>query len=106
MFTSRHGEQFVLKGALLFDLWYDAPRRPTRDADLLALESRDIEGMAAIFRELCDSPCEDGMRFLKDSVHVTEIREQARYGGIRVELLGMLGTARCPVQIDVGYGDV
>lgn len=30
---SRHREQFLLKGALLFDLWFDEPHRPTRDAD-------------------------------------------------------------------------
>ncbi|OHD82018.1 MAG: hypothetical protein A3J97_10095 [Spirochaetes bacterium RIFOXYC1_FULL_54_7] len=27
-------------------------------------------------------------------------------GGIRIDLVGMLGRARCPVQIDIGYGDV
>lgn len=34
--VSRHREQFLLKGALLFDLWFDEPHRPTRDADFLA----------------------------------------------------------------------
>ncbi len=33
---SRHREQFLLKGALLFDLWFDEPHRPTCDADFLA----------------------------------------------------------------------
>ena len=32
---SRHADRFLLKGALLFSLWYDQPHRPTRDADLL-----------------------------------------------------------------------
>ena len=32
---SSHAERFLLKGALLFDLWFDIPHRPTRDADLL-----------------------------------------------------------------------
>ena len=27
--------QFLLKGALLFDIWFDVPHRPTHDADLL-----------------------------------------------------------------------
>ena len=30
---SAHRERFLLKGALLFDLWFDEPHRPTRDAD-------------------------------------------------------------------------
>jgi hypothetical protein len=33
--VSRHADNFLLKGALLFALWYDQPHRSTRDADLL-----------------------------------------------------------------------
>ena len=36
---STHAEQFLLKGALLFDLWFDIPHRPTRDADFLGFGS-------------------------------------------------------------------
>lgn len=32
---SQHANSYLLKGALLFALWYDQPHRPTRDADLL-----------------------------------------------------------------------
>jgi len=32
---SAYADQFLLKGALLFDLWFDIPHRPTRDADFL-----------------------------------------------------------------------
>ena len=32
---STHADHFLLKGALLFDLWFDVPLRPTRDIDLL-----------------------------------------------------------------------
>jgi hypothetical protein len=103
---SPYKDNFLLKGALLFALWYKTPHRPTRDADLLGLESETAEGMAAIFREICGIYCDDGMEYLVDSVHATEIRDNARYGGIRVDLLGRLGNARCKLQIDVGYGDV
>lgn len=34
--VSTHASNFLLKGALLFSLWYDHPHRPTRDADLLS----------------------------------------------------------------------
>jgi len=39
-------------------------------------------------------------------MHAAETRKDARCGGIRVELVGMLGNARCSVQTDIGYGDV
>jgi hypothetical protein len=103
--TSPHRGNFLLKGALVFSLWYDTPRRPTRDADLLGLETLNCEEMAVLFRDIASIPCEDGMSYLPESVRAFEIREEARYGGIRVDLVGMLGNARCPVQIDIGFGD-
>lgn len=103
--VSQYKDVFLLKGALLFSLWYDTPHRPTRDADLLGLQFEDIEGMAAIFRTICFIGCDDGMQYQPNSVKAAEIREDARYGGIRIELIGTLGNARCKVQVDVGYGD-
>ena len=32
---SDYSDRFVLKGALLFRLWFDLPQRPTRDIDFL-----------------------------------------------------------------------
>jgi hypothetical protein len=32
---SKHRNDFLLKGAMLFDLWFAMPHRPTRDIDLL-----------------------------------------------------------------------
>ncbi len=45
------------------------------------------------------------MRFDAASVRVAPIREDALYGGVRVGLMGWLGTARCKVQVDMGFGD-
>lgn len=35
MGQSKYASQYLLKGALLFNLWYDMPHRPTKDIDLL-----------------------------------------------------------------------
>jgi hypothetical protein len=40
--VSNHRDQFLLKGALLFDLWFDVPHRPTHDADFLGFGSAEI----------------------------------------------------------------
>lgn len=45
------------------------------------------------------------MHFDTASVRVKPIREDALYDGLRAELTSWLGTARCKVQLDVGYGD-
>lgn len=98
-------EKFCLKGALLFDLWFDIPHRPTHDADFLGFGPQDAAALAATMGEICGVDADDGMIFDATSITVEEIREEARYGGLRVRLTGMLGKARSTVQIDVGYGD-
>jgi hypothetical protein len=62
--------------------------------------------METVVREICRVVMpEDGVHFDLDSVRAHQIREDAVYGGIRVTLTATLGTARIPVQIDVGFGD-
>jgi hypothetical protein len=58
--TSKHASRFVLKGALLFTLWYDLPHRATRDADLLGFGPSDAESLAATFREIAAITVDDG----------------------------------------------
>lgn len=98
-------DQFLLKGALLFDLWFDVPHRPTHDADFLGFGSADIPHVEEIFRSISRIEVEDGIVFQADSVKAAEIRKEANYAGVRVTLMGLLDSARCPVQIDVGFGD-
>ena len=98
-------DHYWLKGALLFDLWFDVPHRPTRDADFLGFGPADAETLARAVRDICGIAADDGMAFDPASIKIEEIREQAGYGGLRVRLVGLLGKARCSVQLDVGYGD-
>ncbi|HNQ03868.1 MAG TPA: nucleotidyl transferase AbiEii/AbiGii toxin family protein [Thiobacillaceae bacterium] len=98
-------DQFLLKGALLFDLWFDVPHRPTHDADFLGFGSAEISHVEALFRDICRIEVEDGIVFQPDSVKAAEIRKEANYAGVRVTLMGLLGSARCPVQVDIGFGD-
>lgn len=103
--VSPHGERFVLKGALLFDLWFDVPHRPTRDADFLGFGSSELGTLAATFREVAAITVDDGIIFDPESVRAAEIRKDANYAGVRVTLLGTLDNARCPAQFDIGFGD-
>jgi predicted nucleotidyltransferase component of viral defense system len=104
---SQSGERdrLWLKGAMLFYLWLDQPHRPTRDADFLGMGNPDANALRDTIQAVCRVAADDGMEFDAGSVRVEEIREEARYGGLRVRLVGRLGRARCTVQLDVGYGD-
>jgi len=99
------GKALVLKGALLFDLWFDVPHRSTLDADFLGIGEHTAESLASAMGIVCSAASDDGMQFDASSITTEEIREEARFGGLRVKLLGRLGNARCPLQVDVGYGD-
>jgi hypothetical protein len=103
--VSQWADQFPLKGALLFDLWFDQPHRPTRDIDLLGFGPSEIDHLIEVFQQVCTMPSDDGILFDHASVRAAPIRKEANYEGVRVTLIGALDNARCSVQIDVGYGD-
>ncbi|MBL8314289.1 MAG: nucleotidyl transferase AbiEii/AbiGii toxin family protein [Rubrivivax sp.] len=102
---SQHADRFLLKGALLFTLWYDMPHRATRDADLLGFGASDLASVAETFRDIAAVAVDDGIAFDPASVTVEAIRKEAGYGGVRVIIAGELAKARCKTQIDVGFGD-
>jgi hypothetical protein len=61
---SEYGDDFVLKGAMLFAAWTGNVHRPTRDLDLLGFGESSPERLVVLFRGLCDLPVEDdGLRF-------------------------------------------
>lgn len=102
---SKQRDQFLLKGALLFDLWFDVPHRPTHDADFLGYGSAEIPHLEALFQEVCQIEVDDGIVFQPETVKADEIRKESNYAGVRVTLMGVLDGARCPVHLDIGFGD-
>jgi hypothetical protein len=104
---SRHADRFLLKGAMLFTLWDERAPRPTQDVDFLAFGSTELDDIAALFREIVETPVTaDGLDFQPDSIRVEQIREADAYGGVRVRLLALLGKGEITLQIDLGSGDV
>jgi len=104
---SQHREHFVLKGALLFRLWFQLTQRPTRDADFLGFGNAEPAHCAVVFREIAaiDRAHEDGLVFDVTSVRAMKIRKEAGYPGVRVTMHATLDKARIPVQCDIGFGD-
>jgi len=103
---SEYRNRFLLKGALLFKVWYGHLVRSSMDADMLGRGDSDIPKLVKIFRGLCLDPAEaDGLEFLPDTVRGEEIREGSEYQGVRMTLTAMLSGARIHLQIDIGFGD-
>jgi len=103
---SAHADRFLLKGALLFTLWYDMPHRPTRDADLLGFGPSDLQSIGQTFRDIASITVDDGITFDPESITAEDIRKEAGYACARVVISGELAKARCKTQIDIGFGDV
>ena len=84
---SKLAENFLLKRALLFDVWFDIPHRPTRDIDFLGFGSSDLIDIEQAFRSVCIIDVDDGVIFKPETVSATEIRKDKHYVGARVNEL-------------------
>lgn len=103
---STHRERFVVKGALMFQVWSNMLHRPTRDLDLLGTGEPNTDSFVACFRELCNQQVtDDGLVFLANTVEASRMKEDEEYEGIRMKLEARLGSARIPIQVDIGFGD-
>lgn len=104
---SEYADRFVLKGAMLFNLWADAPYRATGDLDLLGYGDSTAARLVDIFKAVCVTDVEpDGVEFLADTVRAEQAREDDEYQGVRVTLEARIAGARLSVQVDIGFGDV
>lgn len=105
--VSRYREQLILKGGLLLYALYNRVYRPTRDIDFLGRQlPATLEDITQMSQEIAAISLDDGVGFDKASLKASIIREENVYGGIRIQLVGMLGKVRQPLQFDIGFGDV
>ncbi|MCX4241649.1 nucleotidyl transferase AbiEii/AbiGii toxin family protein [Paraliomyxa miuraensis] len=103
--ASPHGRSFVLKGAALFTFWTGKPHRATRDVDLLGLGDCSEAHIREVFTQVLAPTVEDGVVFDPNSMEVGPIREDQVYGGVRVEVIAHVTSAKLRLQVDVGFGD-
>ncbi len=104
---SPHRRRFVLKGATLFTLWSDAPHRSTQDLDLWSRGESSVQALEECLRKICATPVEDdGIVFAAETVRGSEIRIEDEYLGVRLRFLAHIASARIPIQVDIGFGDV
>lgn len=102
--------RYILKGAMLFAAWADAPFRATGDLDLLSFGRDDVDAALASFSALCsvDSAADlpgDGLIFMPETLRVERTREDEDYRGPHVRLEARLKNTRIPILIDIGFGD-
>jgi len=103
---SKYVNKFILKGALLFNVWRLQERRTTLDIDFLALYDNQVAGIEKVIEAVCKvAVVSDGLVFDSETVKGQRIKEEAEYEGVRVKFVGFLDRSRVPMRIDIGFGD-
>jgi predicted nucleotidyltransferase component of viral defense system len=99
-------DRFVLKGAMLFVLWGGTIYRSTRDLDFAVYGSKETEDILEALRKICIvSVADDGLALDAGTLNAELIRDHTEYKGLRIRFVAMLGNARIPMQIDIGFGN-
>ncbi len=103
---TRHVNNLILKGGLMFYGLGIPMRRTTRDIDFLGVSENMQQDILSIFREALSVPfLEDGVLFDMESLRLSPTQVEANHGGIRITFSGNLGKMRLPIQVDIGFSD-
>ncbi len=102
---SSYRDNLMLKGSWLFVAWSGSLHRPTKDADMLGLGDFDKHQIKNMFEEIMKIEIDDGLRFLPESIDVSDITKDGFYQGFRTTGICLLDRARIKVQVDIGFGD-
>jgi len=103
---SSHQNTFYLKGGLMLMVWDPMSHRATVDIDLLAKTSNSIANLQRIIKEVCGTEVvPDGLKFVSETLRLSEAQLEAEYHGISAAFSAQLFTAKLPMRIDFGFSD-
>lgn len=102
---SKYKDNFILKGGMLVSAMVGLDNRATMDIDTTIRNfPLDCEHAKQIVEEVAATPIDDNICFeIKD---VSNIMDEAEYGGVRLSLDAFLDTTKIPLKIDMSTGDV
>ncbi|MDO5398767.1 MAG: nucleotidyl transferase AbiEii/AbiGii toxin family protein [bacterium] len=105
MSLSDYNKNFILKGGMLVSSMVGIDMRSTMDIDT-TLKNIPLseESVKSIIEHITAIKLDDNINFRIKSV--SEIMDEAEYGGIRVSLEAALDMMRVPLKIDISTGDV
>lgn len=102
---SEYKNNFILKGGMLVSSMVGIDIRSTMDIDTtLKNLPLSVDSAESIIKRIISVRLEDGVTFRIKGI--TEIMDEAEYGGIRVSLEAMLDMMRIPLKIDISTGDI
>ncbi len=105
---SKYREHLILKGGSLLYAFEEFTPRPTIDIDFAGKAiDNNKSNIIRVFREITsmETP-EDGIEFQTDTITAQDITIEKEYPGVRISLVGRIGTYRQQLTMDVGFGDI
>lgn len=101
---SKYKDNFILKGGMLVSAMVGLQNRATMDIDTTIRNlPLDLEHAKQIVEEIAAVEIDDNIRFsIKD---VSNIMDEAEYGGVRLSLDAFLDTTTIPLKSDISTGD-
>lgn len=105
---SIYRERFILKGGTLLYAYEKITPRPTLDIDFMGHRiDNDRANILKTFKEIASMDyAEDGIRFLSDTMTAESIAVEKDYPGVRISMIGTLGTYKQKLTMDICFGDV
>ncbi|SOC27249.1 nucleotidyl transferase AbiEii/AbiGii toxin family protein [Thalassospira xiamenensis] len=102
---TRWGESLVLKGAMIFVMYYGDTHRPTADIDLSGHDANgNVDTLEQMIRDAIAVECDDGVTFDDETLDIRYERDGAVAGG-KITLTARIDTSRIVVRVDAGFGN-
>lgn len=103
---TRHRDSFVLKGAMALIAVTGTFDRPTRDMDMLGLDSLELNEALQVLRDIAASePAEpDGLTFDAEGFAAEIINSTHDEPGTKITGYAYLGNVRIPLKIEISHG--
>jgi predicted nucleotidyltransferase component of viral defense system len=104
---SEFNNNFFLKGGTLLYAFEKELTRPTKDVDFLGKDiNNDLEDIKFAFQKISTLTDNDAVWFDATTISAETIKEEDKYEGIRLFIVGGFDTIKQRIQIDVGFGDI
>lgn len=101
---SKYKYNFILKGGLLLSAIFGDERRTTQDMDTMIKGIElDFETIKNIIEEIVNIELDDDIKY--EVVKYKDIREDDKYGGIKVYLMAYKEHLKVPLSIDISIND-
>lgn len=101
---SEYKHNFILKGGLLLSAIFGDERRTTQDMDTMIKGIElDFEKIKKVIEEIANIELDDNIKY--EVTKYKDIREEDKYGGIKIFLNAYKEHLKVPLSIDISFND-